>query len=150
MGRRRPGLFLWAILGFFVLLGFIHLNGSLSHLGGSSTPPATTTSTTGGSPGGGSAWIERLWVEEGGSASTEGDAACIAEHESSDIPTETSSNPDGGTNVGLFQLDTPGGVGAGYSISQLENPELNTRIAIEGSKDGTDWADWATALDCGL
>jgi hypothetical protein len=56
----------------------------------------------------------------------------------------TSPNPDGGTNVGLWQLDTPGGVGAGYSQSQLSDPNTNAKVAIAGSKEGTNWSDWST------
>lgn len=71
-------------------------------------------------------------------------AAAIAMAESSGIPTSTSPNPDGGTNVGLMQLDTPGGEGAGYTVAQLKDPALNLKIAYQKSRDGADWSKWAT------
>ena len=40
-------------------------------------------------------------------------AAAVAMAESSGRSWVTSANPDGGTNVGPWQLDTPGGGGAG-------------------------------------
>ncbi len=55
----------------------------------------------------------------------------------------TSSNPDGGTNVGLWQLGTEG-VGAGYSVSELQNALTNARITVRATRNGTDWSQWAT------
>lgn len=74
------------------------------------------------------------------------DAMGVALAESSGNTETTSANPDGGTNVGLFQLDTPGGVGHGYSIAQLKNPALNAQVAHAGwVKDGKTFAKhWAT------
>ena len=64
-------------------------------------------------------------------------AVAVALAESGGDPDQTSSNPDGGTNVGLFQLDTPGGVGAGHTVSQLKAPALNAQIAhAQWVKDG--------------
>jgi hypothetical protein len=94
--------------------------------------------------------LQSLWVMAGGSQSTAATAACIAEHESSGDATVTSSNPDGGTNVGLWQLDTPGGKGAGYTVAQLQNALTNARVAVAGTSDGTDWSAWATASECGV
>lgn len=94
--------------------------------------------------------LKSLWIMAGGSPATADTAACIASHESSGEPSVTSSNPDGGTNVGLWQLDTPGGKGAGYSVAQLQNPLTNARVAIAGSSDGRDWSAWATAPLCGV
>lgn len=90
------------------------------------------------------AQLEGLWVNNGGSAATAPLAAAIAEAESSGNATVTSPNPDGGTNVGPWQLDTPGGKGAGYSVAQLQNPNTNARVAVLGSAGGTDWSAWAT------
>jgi hypothetical protein len=95
-----------------------------------------------------SSQLQSLWQANGGSPATAAIAACIAMHESSGSPTVTSSNPDGGTNVGLWQLDTRG-VGSGHSVSELQNPNTNASVAIHGSGNGTNWADWATASDCG-
>jgi hypothetical protein len=84
-----------------------------------------------------------LWIKNGGNSAAANNAACHAIQESSGNASVTSSNPDGGTNVGLWQLDTRG-VGAGHSIASLQNPNTNARLAIQGSKNGTDWSQWAT------
>jgi hypothetical protein len=93
------------------------------------------------------AQLQALWIQAGGSPATAAHAACIAEHESSGNPGSTSPNPDGGTNVGLWQLDTRG-VGAGYSATELANALNNARITVMATKNGTDWSEWATAGDC--
>jgi hypothetical protein len=90
------------------------------------------------------AQLEGLWENAGGSPAAAPTAAAVAEAESSGRADATSGNPDGGTNVGLWQLDTPGGVGAGYSVQQLENPATNAAVAVKGSGDGSDWGDWQT------
>lgn len=90
------------------------------------------------------AQLEQIWINNGGSKATAPIAAAIAEAESSGNSAATSANPDGGTNAGLWQLDTPGGVGAGYSVAQLQDPNLNATVAINGSSGGSDWSDWAT------
>jgi hypothetical protein len=73
-------------------------------------------------------------------------AAMVAMAESSGIPTATSSNPDGGTNVGIMQLDTRG-VGSGHTVKELQDPLLNMQIAQHASRDGTNWSQWATWPD---
>lgn len=83
-----------------------------------------------------------LWITQGGSIASAPMALARAYSESSLGDTETSANPDGGTNVGLYQLDTRG-VGSGYSVSQLSNPVTNTRITVDATKNGQDWSDWA-------
>lgn len=70
-------------------------------------------------------------------------AAAVAMAESSGRTAETSSNPDGGTNVGLWQLDTKG-KGAGYSVAQLQDPATNAQVMAKGSSNGTDWSAWET------
>ena len=90
------------------------------------------------------AQLEQLWINNGGSSATAPLAAAIAEAESSGNAAATSSNPDGGINVGLWQLDTPGGGGAGYTASQLANPNTNAAVAVKVSKNGSDWNTWAT------
>jgi Lysozyme like domain len=87
--------------------------------------------------------LEQLWTRNGGSALVAPVAAAIAMAESSGRSDVTSSNPDGGVNVGPWQLDTRG-VGAGYSVAQLQNPDTNARVAIKGSNNGSDWSPWAT------
>lgn len=89
------------------------------------------------------AHLESLWTSNGGSPGTANLAAAIAQAESSGVPTATSSNPDGGTNVGLWQLDTRG-VGAGYTVAQLQDAGTNARITVMGSANGTNWGPWAT------
>lgn len=90
------------------------------------------------------AQLEGLWINNGGSSATAPIAAAIAEAESSGNADATSSNPDGGTNVGLWQLDTPGGVGAGNTVAQLQDPNTNASVAVKGSSNGTNWGPWAT------
>lgn len=96
------------------------------------------------------AQLQALWIMAGGSAGKAAVAACIAQHESSGNAKVTSANPDGGTNVGLWQLDTPGGKGAGHTVAQLQVALTNARVAVAGSSDGTDWSAWATAPACGV
>lgn len=91
----------------------------------------------------GNAAIAALWEREGGSAATAANAACHAMQESSGRSWVTSPNPDGGTNVGYWQLDTRG-KGAGYSVTQLQDPATNARAAVQATNDGTDWSAWAT------
>lgn len=84
-----------------------------------------------------------LWQSAGGSAATANNAACHAIQESSGNASITSPNPNGGINVGLWQLDTKG-VGAGYTVSQLQNPQTNAMVTVRGTKNGTDWSEWST------
>lgn len=90
------------------------------------------------------AQIEGIWINNGGSTGKAPIAAAIAEAESSGNADATSSNPDGGTNVGLWQLDTPGGKGAGHTVAELQDPNTNAKVAIAGSSNGQDWSAWQT------
>lgn len=110
--------------------------------------------TGGASPAGGgkvpnvrgfwnSTTLAALWISQGGSPSTARNAACHGMQESSGNARVTSSNPDGGINVGLWQLDTKG-VGAGYTVAQLQNPVTNARITVRATRNGQDWSQWAT------
>jgi hypothetical protein len=85
--------------------------------------------------------VAQLWINNGGPADTAGFAAQVAIAESSGSSTVTSSNPDGGTNVGIFQLDTKG-VGSGYTATELQDPNLNTQLTIMATHGGTDWSEW--------
>jgi hypothetical protein len=89
------------------------------------------------------ATLRALWISAGGPPATARNAACHAMQESSGNASITSGNPDGGTNVGLWQLDTRG-VGAGYSVSQLQNPFTNARLTVRATRGGADWSQWAT------
>lgn len=71
-------------------------------------------------------------------------AAAVAMAESSGESWVTSPNPDGGTNVGPWQLDTPGGGGAGYTVAQLQDPWTNAQAMAKASDNGTNWSTWAT------
>jgi hypothetical protein len=87
--------------------------------------------------------LEDLWMQAGGSRAAAAIAAAIAMAESGGRSWVTSANPDGGTNVGPWQLDTRG-KGAGYTVAQLQDGPTNARLAVAGSNDGHDWSAWAT------
>ena len=87
--------------------------------------------------------LMQLWISVGGSPATANNAACHALQESSGNPNAESPNPDRGTNVGLWQLDTFG-VGSGHSIDELKNPRLNAQITVRATHNGQDWSEWAT------
>lgn len=89
------------------------------------------------------AQLAQLWQQAGGSAASANNAACHAIQESGGRSWVTSPNPDGGTNVGLWQLDTRG-KGAGYTVAQLQNPMNNARITVFATANGSDWSAWAT------
>ena len=89
--------------------------------------------------------LEALWASQGGSGQTAFAAANVAMAESSGRPAITSANPDGGINVGLWQLDTRG-VGSGYTVAQLQDPGTNARITIMHTANGTSWQGWADAV----
>lgn len=89
--------------------------------------------------------LESLWTSNGGDAGTAFIAANVANAESSGIATATSPNPDGGENVGIWQLDTKG-VGAGYTVAELENPDTNAVLTIMATANGTNWSQWADSV----
>jgi hypothetical protein len=107
----------------------------------STAPSSTTPAVSGGTFT--HAQLMTLWTANGGDPNAAQNAACHAIQESSGESWVTSANPDGGTNVGLWQLDTKG-KGAGYSIAQLQNPDLNARITVFATRNGSDWSAWAT------
>jgi hypothetical protein len=89
--------------------------------------------------------LQTLWISQGGSGQTAFEAANIAIAESGGQPAVQSNNPDGGTNVGLWQLDTKG-VGSGYTIAQLSDPATNCRITVMATANGTNWSEWADSV----
>lgn len=89
------------------------------------------------------AQLEGLWIANGGNRAVAPLAAAIAMAESSGNAKVTSANPDGGINVGLWQLDTKG-KGAGHTVAQLQDPATNAALAVKGSSNGTNWSAWAT------
>lgn len=117
--------------------------GGINNSGANSS---SATSAGGGMPARASydhSSLMQLWISNGGSPSTANNAACHAMQESSGNPKVTSNNPDGGTNVGLWQLDTRG-VGSGHSVAELQDPNTNARITIQATGNGRNWAEWAT------
>jgi hypothetical protein len=112
-------------------------------LTGAGSTSGSLATTTAGASTYDQASLEALWQQAGGSAATAHNAGCHGMQESSGNSKVTSANPDGGTNVGLWQLDTKG-VGAGYTVAQLQNPLTNARITVMATANGTDWSEWAT------
>jgi hypothetical protein len=113
-------------------------------LPGGSAPAAGWSVATGIPRGKGAysqAGLAQLWTGNGGPADTADFAARVAIAESGGSATVTSPNPDGGTNVGVWQLDTRG-VGAGYSVAELQDANLNTQLTIMATHGGTDWSQW--------
>jgi hypothetical protein len=93
--------------------------------------------------------VEKLWTSNGGPADTAAFAAAIARAESGGSATVTSANPDGGVNVGVFQLDTKG-VGAGYSVAELQDANLNTQLTIMATSGGVNWTQWGNAVSAAV
>ena len=93
--------------------------------------------------------VSQLWTGNGGNPAKASVAVCIASHESAFNTAAISSNPDGGVNVGVWQLDTKG-KGAGHTVDELKDPNTNARIAVQASSNGTDWSAWSTAPMCGV
>lgn len=83
-----------------------------------------------------------LWIKAGGPLSTAPMAVARAWSESTGRAGVTSGNPDGGTNVGLWQLDTRG-VGSGHSVAELQQPLTNAQITVKATNGGRDWGEWA-------
>jgi Lysozyme like domain len=86
--------------------------------------------------------LESIWKLAGGSPAKASFAAGVALAESGGRPKITSPNPDGGTNVGLWQLDTKG-KGAGHTVAQLQNPSTNAVVTVAATGNGTDWSAWS-------
>jgi hypothetical protein len=103
-------------------------------IAGAGTPPSAATIDK--------AQIMALWTSNGGNPATANTAAAHALAESSGRTWITSPNPDGGINVGLWQLDTKG-EGAGYTIAQLQDPATNARITVLKTSNGTNWSHWS-------
>jgi hypothetical protein len=121
--------------GFLAALALVMIPKLTATPAAATSPPAAGDYST--------AQLQALWVQAGGSQSGEVNAACHAEQESSGNQDATSSNPDGGENVGLWQLDTRG-KGSGYSVAQLQDPLTNARVTVAATGDGTNWSAWAT------
>lgn len=72
------------------------------------------------------AQIIALWLREGGPLASAPTALAHALAESTGNTDDPSSNPDGGTNIGLYQLDARG-VGSGYTPSSSPTPTPTLR-----------------------
>ena len=59
---------------------------------------------------------------------------------------ESGGNPtikgDNGASIGLFQMNRAGGLGSGSSVSQLEDPDYNIRLAAQAVYGGSGWSPW--------
>lgn len=138
-------VFLWAALQGKTILGTVRalIKGSSPGSAPSSPPVGgTATATAKGSAAyNSSSSLQQLWTSNGGPQDTAAFAAAVAMAESGGSATVTSANPDGGVNVGVFQLDTKG-VGAGYTVAQLQNANLNTQITVMATGGGVNWGPW--------
>jgi hypothetical protein len=85
--------------------------------------------------------LQQLWINNGGPSNTAAFAAAVAMAESGGNANITSTNPDGGINVGLWQLDTKG-VGSPYSVQELSDANLNCQKTIMATSGGTNWSEW--------
>jgi Lysozyme like domain len=90
-----------------------------------------------------------LWIKAGGPLSTAPAAVAHAWSESTGDAAVTSDNPDGGTNVGLWQLDTRG-VGSGHSVAELQQPLTNAQITVKATNGGRNWGEWADNWDADI
>lgn len=116
---------------------------------GSTTGTVSTANLGSGSAAYTGSGLQALWTSNGGAQNTAAMAAAVAEAESGGSATVTSGNPDGGENVGVFQLDTRG-VGSGYTVAQLQNPNLNTRITVMATNNGRNWSEWGDPITAQL
>jgi hypothetical protein len=85
--------------------------------------------------------LGQLWLEAGGSPAAESTAECIAHFESGGNSSAISPTDD----FGLWQINASHG-----PVMATLDPMGNARAAVAISDDGTDWAAWTTAPDCGV
>lgn len=89
------------------------------------------------------AQLEGLWIQAGGDPRYASIAAAVAMAESSGDSQSLGHNP-GSTDVGLWQINGPGGGDLKYL-----DPMTNAREAIRQSHNGIDWRPWCTAYTDG-
>ena len=62
------------------------------------------------------------------------------------ISGESGGNPlasgDGGSSIGLFQMNMSGGLGTGSTAEQLQDPEYNIKLAAQAVYGGSGWGPW--------
>lgn len=66
-------------------------------------------------------------------------ALWVIQHESGGNPTIPG---DAGASIGLFQMNTAGGLGTGSTKAQLADPDYNIRLAAQAVYGGSGWAPW--------
>jgi hypothetical protein len=105
---------------------------------------AAATAAAGNASYDSSSALQQLWTANGGDQDTAAIAAAVAGAESGGDASVTSPNPGapGCLNVGIWQLATPCGAGAGYTVAQLQDADTNARVTIMATRNGTDWSSW--------
>jgi hypothetical protein len=89
------------------------------------------------------AQLEGLWIQAGGDPRYASIAAAVAMAESDGKSDSLGHNP-GSTDVGLWQINGPGGGDLRYL-----DPITNVKEAIRQSHNGVDWHPWCTAYSDG-
>lgn len=89
------------------------------------------------------AQLEGLWIQAGGDPRYAGIAAAVAMAESGGDSQALGHNP-GSTDVGLWQINGPGG-----GDLKFLDPLTNVKEAIRQSHNGVDWRPWCTAYSDG-
>lgn len=82
--------------------------------------------------------LEKLWEDNGGSASTAFMAAEIAMAESNGDQYSTDYDSDGTVDRGYWQINSVHGALSTYDANG------NASAAVQLSSDGTDWTPWVT------
>lgn len=72
-------------------------------------------------------------------------ALYVIQHESGGNPTIKASVPSE-QSYGLFQANIGGGIGTGYTVEQLKDPETNVKIAAQAVYGGSGWSPWGEGV----
>jgi hypothetical protein len=72
-------------------------------------------------------------------------ALYVIQHESGGNPSIKASVPSE-QSWGLFQANIGGGLGTGYTVEQLKDPETNIRIAAQAVYGGSGWSPWGEGV----
>lgn len=72
-------------------------------------------------------------------------ALYVIQHESGGNPTIKASVPSE-QSYGLFQANIGGGLGTGYTVEQLKDPETNVKIAAQAVYGGSGWSPWGEGV----
>lgn len=88
--------------------------------------------------------LKQIWIDNGGNTQYASIAAAVALAESGGNSSSISPTNSNGTNdQGLWQISRHG------IDPSLQDPNLNARIAIQMSNNGTNWGPWSTAYNDG-